>query len=81
MKMFSKDGMEMMHVVSVKKIGNNLAVKGKMMRNMPATIYLKPDEMIKAIKLLSWRVVVFVPLMIFIGLWMTVKNRNAKNTK
>ncbi len=79
--MFSKDGIEMMVINSLANDGCNLIVKGKMMRSMPATIYLRPEEMVKALKLLSWRVVLIIPVMIVKGLWLTLKNKEADEKK
>lgn len=81
MRMYSKDGIEMMFVSSLSKEGKNLVVRGKMMRTMPATIYLRPDELVKGLGLLSWRVVMCMPVMLLRGLYQTIKNRLKKDSK
>ena len=81
MRMFSKDGIEMMMVYNLHKDGKNLIVKGKMMRTMPATIYIRPEELVKGLKLLSWRVILCMPVMLLRGLWLIHKNKSEEKAK
>lgn len=78
MKMYSRDGIEMMEICSLEKVGSNLVVKGKLLRSMPATIYLKPEEVLKALKLLSWRVALSLPIIIVKGLWLALRSKKGK---
>lgn len=75
MRMYSRDGMEMMDIYSVDKEGSVLVVKGKMMRTMPATIYVKPIEVWNARKLLKWSVIFYLPVMFLKGLFSSLKKK------
>ena len=52
MKMFSKDGVEMVDVKSVDRDGDRLVLKTKVMGSMPATIVLRPQDLWEAMRLL-----------------------------
>ena len=67
MKMFDIHGNALMDVASLERRGDNLVMKGKMMGTMPATIYLKPEEIWKAKSLLSWSVLLYIPIIIMKG--------------
>jgi len=73
MKMYSKDGVEMMVIYSLEKEGSDLVTKGKMLRSMPATIYIRPEEVWRGLKLLSWRVIFCLPKMLLKGFWLNLK--------
>ena len=53
MKLFSQDGIEMMDVQSIKREGDVLVLKGKMMGAMATTIHLKPEYLYEAFQLLK----------------------------
>ena len=63
--MFDTYGNVMMEVVSLERKGDSLAMKGKMMGTMPATIYIKPEEVWKGIRLLRWPIIRYFPLLLF----------------
>lgn len=67
MKMFSKDGIEMMDVKSLHREGDLLVMKGKVMGSMSATIVLKPEDVWQALRLLSWSVLRRLPLILLRG--------------
>jgi hypothetical protein len=67
MKMFTKEGVEMMDVKSIERDGENLVMKGKMMGTMYASMYLRPQDMWQALKLLSFNTLLRIPLMLFRG--------------
>jgi len=69
MKLYLKDGSLMLAVSSLERAGADLALKGKITGTMPATIYIKPEELWEARKLLSWSVVWYLPVMIVKGWW------------
>jgi hypothetical protein len=69
MKMYSKDGVEMMDIYSLEKVGSNLVLQGRILQSMSATIYLRPEEVLKAMKLLTWPVVLSLPIIIVKGFW------------
>lgn len=52
MKLFSQDGIEMMDVQSIKRDGDLLLLKGKMMGSMATTIQLKPEYLYEAFQML-----------------------------
>ncbi len=68
MKMYSKDGIEMMDVKSIDLDGDNLVVKGKMMGTMAATIILKPKDTWETLRLFSWATVLAIPRILFKGM-------------
>lgn len=76
MKMYSKDGTEMMDISWVDREGSDLVVKGKMLKSMPATIYIKPKEIWQAKSLLKWHVVFYMPIIILKGFWSSIKEKN-----
>ncbi|GLR68078.1 hypothetical protein GCM10010909_27590 [Acidocella aquatica] len=68
MKMYSKDGIEMMDVKSISLDGDNLVVKGKMMGTMATTIILKPKDAWEALHLFSWSTIFTMPGILFKGM-------------
>ena len=69
MKMFSKEGVEMMDVKSITLEGENLVMKGKMMGTIATVIHLKPEEVWRAFALMSWKTVLHMPAMLWKGYW------------
>jgi hypothetical protein len=67
MKMFSRDGVEMMDVKSFQCEGENLILKGKMMGTMPVAIFLRPEDVWRSLSLFSWPVIVRLPLILVKG--------------
>jgi hypothetical protein len=67
MKLFSKDGIEMMEVKTIDLNGNLLVIKGKMMGAMATTIQVKPEDMWRAFMLFPWRVKLKLPWLILQG--------------
>lgn len=67
MKLFSKDGVEMMDVKSITLDGDKLVLKGKMMGAMAAIIHIKPEDMWAAFKLFPWSVKCRMPLLLYKG--------------
>jgi hypothetical protein len=75
MKLRSKDGIEMMDVASLQRVGDVLVVKGKIMRSMPATIHLRPEDLWQAFSLFSWPLLLSLPWLMLKGL---VRSRQAR---
>jgi hypothetical protein len=75
MKLRSKDGVEMMDVASLQRVGDVLVVKGKIMRSMPATIHLRPEDLWQAFSLFSWPLLLSLPWLMLKGL---VRSRQAR---
>lgn len=67
MKLYSKDGVEMMDVKSISREGDRLVIKGKMMGSMAATIHVEPKEMWSAFQLFEWGTIVRLPLLLLKG--------------
>jgi hypothetical protein len=67
MKLFGKDGIEMMDVKSIQRDGERLVLKGKMMGTMATTIYVGPEEMWDALKLFPIGVILRMPLLLLKG--------------
>lgn len=67
MKLMSKDGIEMMDVKSIDQDGARLVIKGKMMGAMATTIYLSPKDMWEAFHMVSWRILVRLPVLLWQG--------------
>jgi len=65
--MLSKDGIEMMEVKSIQREGEKLVLKGKIMGSMPATIYLRPEDVWAGWQLLPFSVLVALPGMLLKG--------------
>jgi hypothetical protein len=68
MKLMSKDGIEMMDVSSLERVGDVLVVKGKIMRSMPTTIHLRPEDLWQAFSLFSWPLLLRLPCLMLKGL-------------
>jgi hypothetical protein len=69
MKMFSKEGLEMMDVKSFTLQGDSLVMKGKMMGAMQTAVYIKPEDMANAVALMPWNIIVRLPVLFAKGLW------------
>ncbi|MBU1055665.1 MAG: hypothetical protein KKC46_17845 [Proteobacteria bacterium] len=75
MKMYSKEGVEMMDMLSMSREGENLVVKGKMMGAMLATIYVKPKDLWQSLGLLSFSIIVYMPVMLVKGFLANKKDK------
>lgn len=62
MKMVDKYGTVMVEISSVERKGDDLVMTAKMLGTMPGTIYIKPEEAWKGIRLLSFSVLCYLPL-------------------
>lgn len=67
MKMFNKDGIEMMDVASIRRDGDSLVMKGKMMGTMSTAIYLRPEDVWQAFRLVPWSFILSLPWTLFKG--------------
>ena len=67
MKLFSRDGIEMMDVKSIALDGDKLVIKGKMMGSMATTIFLHPQDGWKAFKLFKFADILYMPLFLLKG--------------
>ena len=55
MKLYGADNAELMQITAIERVGNNLAIKGKIFGAM-----LRPEEVLRAMKLLDFRIVFFL---------------------
>jgi|GEM_PF-985594 hypothetical protein len=67
MKLYSKDGIEMMDVKSITLEDEKLVIKGKMMGAMAAIIHVKPEDIWEAFKLLPWSAKLRMPMLLLKG--------------
>ena len=77
MKLYSKEGVEMMDVKSIDLDGERLVIKGKMMGAMAATIFVAPADMWAAFKLFPLRVKLRMPGLLVRG-WLAERRAQAK---
>jgi hypothetical protein len=75
MKLVSKDGVEMMDIRSLERDGEVLVVKGKIMRSMPVTIHLRPEDLWQAFSLFTCTTLLRLPMLLFKGF---TRSRRAK---
>lgn len=69
MKVFSKEGMEMMDVKSIERDGDSLVIKGKIMGAMSAVMVIGPADVWQATKLLGWGTIARLPLILVKGMF------------
>ncbi|WP_211162017.1 hypothetical protein [Aromatoleum petrolei] len=65
--MFSKEGVEMVEVKSIQRKDDTLVMKGKVMGSMATTILIRPEDCWQALRLLGWRTLLRMPLILFRG--------------
>jgi hypothetical protein len=65
MKIYGQDNSELMQVTSLEREGDKLVMKGKVFGSMPMTAKLTPQEARNALKLLNFRLVVFLATFLF----------------
>jgi hypothetical protein len=73
MKLYSKDGVEMMEIKSIEQNGDIIVIKGKMMKSMAATIHVKPADAWAAFKLFPFKLLIRLP-------WLMLKGRHQAKT-
>jgi hypothetical protein len=59
MKIYGSDNREMINVTSLARDGSELVIKGVIFGAMPLTARLRPEEARAALKLMSFRTVLF----------------------
>ena len=65
MKIYGQDNSELMQVTSLEREGDKLVMKGKVFGSMPMTAKLTPQEARNALKLLNFRLAVFLLTFLF----------------
>ncbi|MDA7086290.1 hypothetical protein PH586_07855 [Pseudomonas sp. SA3-5] len=78
MKMFSKEGVEMVDVKSITRDGERLVIKGKVMGAMATTILVNPEDCWQAARLLGVNLILRLPMILFRG-WLTARRKARGN--
>ena len=65
MKLYAADKSELMQVSVIERDGNDLLIKGKVFGTMPMTARLTPSEVRQGLKLLRFRLLLFLVSMLF----------------
>ena len=60
MKLYDPNNSEIMNVSAIEQDGDNLVIKGKVFGAMPMTAKLRPSEARAALKLLNWKLILFM---------------------
>lgn len=73
MKMYSPDGNVMIEAISLKKEGRDLVMKAKVMNTLLSNVYIRPEEVWKGRRLLSFPVLLYLPVLVVKGMWFGLK--------
>lgn len=65
MKLYGQDKSEIMEISKIERKGNNLVLKGKVFGSMPLTAQLRPEEARKGLKLLGFKLGLFLLTFLF----------------
>ena len=65
MKLYAPDNSTLIEVSSIERKGNELVLKGKAFGSMPMTARLKPEEARKGLKLLGFKLALFLLTFLF----------------
>jgi hypothetical protein len=64
MKLYAADRSELMQISAIERDGSDLLIKGKVFGTMPMTARLTPDQARQGLKLLRFRLLMFVITML-----------------
>ena len=65
MKIYGQDNSELMQVSLLERDGNTLVIKGKVFGAMPMTARLTPQEARNALKLVNFKLALFLMTLLF----------------
>lgn len=65
MKLHSTDGGELMRIDALERDGDELLVRGRVFGTLPMTAKLRPEEARRMLKLLNFRLVLFLLTFLF----------------
>ena len=65
MTLYSGDKSELMQVSAIERDGSDLLIKGKVFGTMPMTARLTPAQARQGMKLLKFRILIFLVTMLF----------------
>jgi hypothetical protein len=67
MKLKDMHGTVAMELTAVQRHGETIEMKGKAFGSMPLTVYVKPEDLWDARRLLSWSLIWYLPVMFVKG--------------
>jgi hypothetical protein len=65
MKLYAPDNTALLEISAIERKGNELVLKGKAFGSMPMTARLKPEEARKGLKLVGFKLVLFLMTFLF----------------
>jgi hypothetical protein len=65
MKLYAPDNSVLMEISAIERKGNDLVVKGKVFGSMPMTAKLRPEEARKGLKLIGFKLTLFLLTFLF----------------
>ncbi len=65
MRLYGQDNSVLLEISAIERQGNNLVLKGKAFGSMPMVARLKPEEARKGLKLLKFKVLLFLLTFLF----------------
>ena len=65
MKLYAQDNSVLMEISAIERQGNQLVLKGKVFGSMPMVAKLRPEEARKGLKLLGFKLIVFLVTFLF----------------
>jgi hypothetical protein len=65
MRLYAPDNSVLMEISALERKGNNLVVKGKVFGSMPMTALLRPEEARKGLKLMGFKLALFLLTFLF----------------
>lgn len=77
-RMYTKEGSILMEVSKLGLEESDLTMKGKVMGTMSATAYIRPEELWGMLGLVSVRLVVYLPFILFRGWWRRKRMKSGK---
>ncbi|RZF63613.1 hypothetical protein EWE75_14855 [Sphingomonas populi] len=80
MKIFSKDGVEMIDISSIALVENRIVIKGKMMKSMATTLHVEPKSVWEAFRLFPLKLLVRLPILLFMGFRINAKEKKKSTT-
>ncbi len=80
MKMYSREGQTLVDVTEMRREGDNIIMKGKLMNAYCMNIYVRPEEVWRMLSLLSWSIISYAPVMLIKG-WRRVRSEKKQATQ
>ncbi|MES2627192.1 MAG: hypothetical protein V4628_18040 [Pseudomonadota bacterium] len=65
MKLYAQDNSVLMEISAIERQGNQLVLKGKVFGSMPMVAKLRPEEARKGLKLLGFKLAMFLVTFLF----------------